>query len=271
MKHPVYVLGHAELELRRLERQHRLIGPSTRAYLQAAGVAPGMRVLDVGSGSGLVSLLAAELVGSTGEVVGIDRAPTAVAAARAAAAARALENLSFREGDPIDTTFERPFDAIVGRYVLLFQTDASALLRALARHLRPGGVIVFHEPDWSTVQSDPVAPTYDRCCGWIVDTFARAGTSTNMRSRLHRAFLDAGLPPPAMRMQTTIGDASGAAEWLRAVADLAIALTPAMEQHHVATSVDIGADSLANRLVQEVASGGGIVVGRSEIGAWSRG
>jgi hypothetical protein len=166
--------------------------------------------------------------------------------------------------------FERPFDAVVGRYVLLFQADACIMLRGLARHLRPGGVIVFHEPDWSVVCSDPVAPTYDRCCRWIVETFERAGTSTNMRARLHRAFLDAGLPPPSMRMQTMIGDSSSAAEWLRAVADLAIALIPAMEQHHVATSADLDGDSLADRLVQEVAAGGGIVVGRSEIGAWSR-
>jgi hypothetical protein len=73
-----------------------------------------------------------------------------------------------------------------------------------------------------------------------------------------------------MRMQTIIGDVSSAAEWLRAVADLAIALIPAMEQHHGATSADIDGDSLADRLIQEVAAGGGIVVGRSEIGAWSR-
>src|SRR5262249_49838114 len=100
MKNPVYVLGHSEFELQRLERQDRLIGPSTRVYLQAAGIAPGMRVLDVGSGSGGVSFLAAEFVGSTGEVVGIDRAPAAIAAGRAAATARALENVSFLEGDP---------------------------------------------------------------------------------------------------------------------------------------------------------------------------
>jgi SAM-dependent methyltransferase len=270
MKNPVYVMGHSEFELRRLERQDRLIGPSTRVYLQAAGIAPGMRVLDVGSGSGIVSFLAAEFVDPTGEVVGIDRAPAAIAAGRAAAAARALENVSFLEGDPVDTTFERPFDAIVGRYVLLFQADASAMLRGLAQHLRPGGVIVFHEPDWSVVHSDPVASTYDRCCRWIVDTFERAGTGTNMRSRMHRAFLDAGLAPPAMRMQTLIGDASSAAEWLRAVADLAIALIPAMERHHVATAADLDGDTLADRLIQEVATGGSIVVGRSEIGAWSR-
>src|SRR5215470_9986971 len=138
MTNPAYVLGHSAFELERLDRQERLIGPSTREYFQAAGIAPGMRVLDVGSGTGIVSFLAAELVGPTGEVVGIDRAPAAVAAARAAAAARVLANVSFREGDPVDMAFERPFDAVVGRYVLMFQADASAMLRGLARHLRPG-------------------------------------------------------------------------------------------------------------------------------------
>ena len=73
-----------------------------------------------------------------------------------------------------------------------------------------------------------------------------------------------------MHMRTVIGDAVSAEAWLRAVADIVITLQPAMEQHGVATSVDVGPDTIADRLVQEVASRGGIVVGRAEIGAWSR-
>lgn len=233
-------------------------------------MAPGMRVLDVGSGTGAVAFLAAELVDPSGEVVGTDISPAAIAAARDAAATRALAQVSFREGDPAEMVFERPFDFVVGRYVLMFQADPSAMLRRLAKYLRVGGVIVFHEPDWSFVRSEPAAPTYDRCCRWIVDTLDRAGTSTNMGARLHRALLGAGLPPPTMRMRTVIGDAVSAAEWLRAVADLAISLLPAMEQRGVAVSADLGPDSLSDRLVQEVAAGGGLVVGRAEIGAWSR-
>ena len=91
MSNPVYVMGHSDFELQRLERQDRLIGPSTRAYLQAAGIARGMRVLDVGSGTGIVAFLAAELVGPTGEVIGIDRAQVAVSAARAGATARGVQ------------------------------------------------------------------------------------------------------------------------------------------------------------------------------------
>ena len=270
MANPAYVLGHSAFELERLARQERLIGGMTRAYFRDAGLAPGMRVLDVGSGTGAVALLAAELVGPSGEVIGTDLASAAVAAAREGAAARALMQVSFREGDPAEMDFDRAFDAIVGRYVLMFQTDASAMLRRLARHLRPGGVIVFHEPDWSFVRSHPVAPIYDRCCRWIVDTFERVGTSTNMSARLHHAFVDAGLLPPTMRMQAVIGDAISAAEWLRAVAELTIVLAPTMEQQGVATLADLECATLGDRLIQDVAAAHSTVIGRAEIGAWVR-
>ena len=67
-----YVLGHSERELERLRLQAQLIDPITRQFLIEAGIAPGMRVLDVGCGAGDVALLAADLVGPTGQVVGVD-------------------------------------------------------------------------------------------------------------------------------------------------------------------------------------------------------
>jgi hypothetical protein len=73
-----------------------------------------------------------------------------------------------------------------------------------------------------------------------------------------------------MRMQAVIGDAVSAAEWLRAMAELAIVLAPTMEERGVATSAEIGIDTLPDRLVQEVTIGKGIVVGRCENGAWVR-
>jgi 2-polyprenyl-3-methyl-5-hydroxy-6-metoxy-1,4-benzoquinol methylase len=264
------VLGHSAFELERLARQERLVGPSTRDYFRGAGIGPGMRILDVGSGTGFVAFHAAELVGPSGEVIGTDLAPAAIVTANQAAAARALRQVSFRQGNPVEMTFDRPFDAIVGRYVLMFQTDASDMLRRLAKQLRPGGIIVFHEPDWTFVRAEPAAPIYERCCQWIVETFERVGTSTNMGAKLRHAFIGAGLPAPTMRMQAVIGDATSAAEWLRAVAELAIVLAPTMEQQGVATAAEIGSDTLADRMVQEVAAGGGIVIGRAEIGAWVR-
>lgn len=65
---PTYLMGRDEAEARRLIQQARLYEPSTRWLLERAGLRPGMRVLDVGSGSGDVALLARELVGPEGSV-----------------------------------------------------------------------------------------------------------------------------------------------------------------------------------------------------------
>src|SRR5262245_28376034 len=121
MKNPAYVLGHSGFELERLARQERLIGKMTHEYFTNAGIGRGMRVLDVGSGTGAVAFHAAELIGRSGEVIGTDLAPEAVATANKNAAELALPHVSFRQGNPVEMSFDQPFDAIVGRYVLLFQ------------------------------------------------------------------------------------------------------------------------------------------------------
>jgi len=265
-----YELGHATRELERLDHQARLVGTFTREILRDAGIGPGMRVLDVGSGAGHVALLAADLVGATGEVVGTDKAAAAVAAAQARAEACALQQVSFREGDPAAMSFEQPFDAVIGRYVLMFQADPVAMLRDLARHLRPGGVIAFHESDLSSARSVPPIPIYNRSNDWIAETFRRLGTEIQMGAKLYAAFIAAGLPEPAMREFANIGGGSGAAPWLHQIAELVRTLLPEMERLGVATSVEVDIENLAERLTHEVAAGGGVIVGRSEIGAWSR-
>src|SRR5262245_2676904 len=104
-----YVFGHAPQELARLEAQARIIDPVTRRFFEAAGITPGMRVLDCGSGAGDVAFLAADLVGETGEVVGADRSAAALETARRRAEGRGLRNVSFVAGDPALLTFDRPF------------------------------------------------------------------------------------------------------------------------------------------------------------------
>ena len=271
MGNPVYALGHSDEELERLRVQSRYVEPITRQFFQEAGISAGMRVLDVGSGAGDVVFLTADLVGETGEVIGTDKAATALTIAKQRAAARSLHNVSFRAGDPTEITFDRPFDAVVGRYVLMFQADPAAMVRTLMkRHLRPGGLIVFHEPDWTNARSFPPAPTYDRCCRWIVEVFRGAGTDTNAANNLYTAFADAGLPSPQMRMQTFVGGNAGCTDWLQVVAGLAASLLPTMEQLGIATAKDLEIATLAERLQREVAESEHMIIGRSEIAAWSR-
>ncbi len=79
---PQYVLGRSETESQRLVQQSGFMRPSTERVFHKAGVATGMRVLDLGCGVGDVSFLAAEIVGPTGSVVGIDLDPGVLALAR---------------------------------------------------------------------------------------------------------------------------------------------------------------------------------------------
>jgi hypothetical protein len=66
------------------------------------------------------------------------------------------------------------------------------------------------------------------------------------------------------------GGAVSAGDWLRAVADLITVLAPTIEQLGLATAAELGVDTLAERIIAEVAASGSTVVGRAEIGAWVR-
>ena len=243
-----YLLGHSEHELERLAVQARLIEPITLGFLRDAGLVPGMRVLDVGTGLGDVAFLAAEFVGTDGHVVGVDRSTAALAKARARADAMSLLNVSFREGDPTQMTFDRPFDAVVGRYVLEFQADPAAMLRKLADHVRPGGVIVFHELDSAGASSYPPAPIYDRCCEWWIEMLRLTGADHRMGLKLHATFLAAGLEAPRMRLEAFIGGGPTCADYLRKGAtDLIGGVLPEMERLGVATAAEVGLDTLGER------------------------
>jgi SAM-dependent methyltransferase len=265
-----YELGHTDRELERLGRQARLKDPITRQFFLNAGIVPGMRVLDVGSGAGDVAFLAAELVGSTGEVVGADRSPAAVAAAERRAKERSLANVSFRCGDPAALEFDRPFDAIVGRYVLMFSSDPAIMLKGIARHLRPGGVIVFHEPDSTGARSFPPSPIYDNCFNCIVQTFSKVGTNPHMGLSLHQAFLAAGLPAPTMGLSALVGGGDSNLSGLDHIADLATTLAPVMEGEGVTTVDELAPATLYERMRAEAVANGSVVVGFYEVGAWAR-
>jgi SAM-dependent methyltransferase len=267
---PVYALGHSTRELERLSTQGRLLEPLTRQLFLDAGIGPGMRVLDVGSGVGDVAFLAADLVGNTGEVIGMDRSEAALDLARARAKTSSLHNVSFQEGDPVEATFAQPFDAVVGRLVLMYYADPVVTLRRLVKHLQPSGVVAFHEPDINSIKSFPPAPTHDRCWQWIAETFRLLGTETRMGMKLHSAFVAAGLPAPSVRLQAIVGSGVSASDWLHVVAELTGTLLPEMKRLGIATADEIGIKTLADRLCAENLANGGVVLSPSLIGAWSR-
>jgi ubiquinone/menaquinone biosynthesis C-methylase UbiE len=269
MRPAQYALGHSEGELERLSRQARAYEPFTRYLFQETGIRTGMRVLDVGSGSGDVAFLAAELAGASGEVVGTDLAAAAVERANGRARSRGARNVKFVEGDPAEMEFEQAFDAIVGRLVLMYSPDPEGTLRKLARHLRPGGLMVFQEIDISNCRSLPNAPIFERATGWITRTFHATGARTQMGLELYSIFVKAGLPGPSMRMDAAIGGGQECAVYAL-VADVVQSLLPEMDKLKIATAAEVEISSLTERMRQEVVAAKAVVTGPALIGAWSR-
>src|SRR6266403_1921093 len=171
--------------------------PFTERFFRDAGVGPGQRVLDIGSGVGDVAMLAAKLVGPSGEVVGVERDPGSIARARARVADVGLRNVTFTQSDVSQISSSKPFDAVVGRFILMFLPDPLAVLRSLTPLVRPGGVVAFHELSWAPfLLLAARLPLWFAATSVIHETFRRSGANTEMGFALYQIFQQAGLPAP---------------------------------------------------------------------------
>jgi ubiquinone/menaquinone biosynthesis C-methylase UbiE len=267
---PEYALGYSEREQRRLISQARFWGDLTEDLFRRAGLQPGMHVLDVGCGAGDVSLLAAALVGPTGSVLGVDTSLSSVRFAHQRAQAAGLKHVGFYRGEldrfqPDDAQF----DALVGRFVLMYLPDPAATLAHLLRFVRPGGLVVFQEIEISMARSVPEAPLFDVCREWIRETLRRAGFTNDMGSQLYPTFLRAGLARPEMILAGRVEGGAGSPAY-ELVAETVRSLLPMMERLGVATADTVQPDTLAARLEAEICAGGGVTMPPPLIGAWAR-
>src|SRR6266700_2148824 len=143
-----YALGSTDAEHERLIWQAARVAPITERLFCEAGIGLGQRVLDIGSGVGDVAMLAARLVGPSGEVVGVERDSRSIARARARVAEAGLRNVSFIESDISQIPDATLFDSAVGRFILMWPPDPVSVLRSVSRLVRQGGVVAFQEPYW---------------------------------------------------------------------------------------------------------------------------
>jgi arsenite methyltransferase len=107
---------------------------------QLGRLAPGERVLDLGSGAGTDSLVAAQMVGEHGHVTGIDMTPEMLAKARAATDEMGATNVEFVESEAEHLPFpDATFDVVISNGVIDLVPDKEAVFAEIDRVLRPGG------------------------------------------------------------------------------------------------------------------------------------
>ena len=263
-----YVLGHSDTELRQLERQGALYAEYTDDMMRRAGIGAGMRVLDVGCGAGDVALQAARLVGPSGGVLGIDRAPEPLAIASARAQATDLDWCRFKLTAIEEFGSSEPFDAVVGRLVLMYVADPAAALRNLVRSLRPGGIVAFQELEVSSAHAVPDGPLVTQATTWVMEALRRAGAEIDMGPKLFATFRKAGLPEP--QMIGTISVISGESPGYENLTGLVRAALPAIERFGIATAAEIGIDTLEDRLREEAVTGHRIFLFPPLFSAWTR-
>ena len=265
-----YALGRSAAETGRLIRQAQVYGPITRQVFASSGITVGMKVLDVGSGAGDVALLLADMVGPRGAVVGVETNPTILETARARVRAAGWTNVTFLEGDVHSIGLDEDFDAVVGRWILMYLPDPVAVLRRLLGHLRPGGVVAFQENDFTYPPTTfPQGPLHQQVVQWTTPPPGGGGPEQQMGSKLYRTYLDAGLPAPQLRLEAPIG---GGEDWpgYAYVADTARSLLPMLERMGMVAAEDVDVDTLADRLRAEAVGLRGVQMLPIVVGAWSR-
>lgn len=265
---PRYVLGHSDHELRRLKHQSRYWSEATLSLLQAAGISRGMRVLDLGCGAGDLSFMVASIVGSEGSVIGVDRAPEAIATARGRAARLGFSQVEFRRADVSAMVLDSRVDAIVGRFVLMYLGNPTQSLRRLVGQLRPGAVVAFLEMDLTTARSVPPAPLYDGAIQKVQQAFIDGGVPLDLGSNLWQIYLAAGLGVP--RMQTHIRvEAAPSPETSRYLAETTETLA-ARRSSGAYRLEHADEPSLEERLMRELSARRSTTISPMVIGAWAR-
>lgn len=193
-----YILSNPA-EAERLRVQARIWEPDVELLLDQIGVQPGWRCIDVGCGAmGILGPLSRR-VGPHGRVVGIDKDPQLLAAARAYVQEEGLANVEVLERDAFDSGLPRAsFDLVHARFIMAFGR-AGELFRELLALARPGGIVVSQETDqhsWCYFPQRPVWPLLKQV---IEAAFLQIGGDANIGQQTYHMFRQAGLEDVRVR------------------------------------------------------------------------
>ena len=260
-----YVLGSDDPEIKRLDGQAGWLEQPTRLLLRLTGIEPGMRVLDLGTGLGHVAYALGELVGPTGQVIGIDSDERMLAVASQRANGRT--HVRFTKGDVRTWTSNEPFDAVVGRLILFHLPDAVAVVRHHMGHLQAGGRFVALDYDIGSCRTEPPIAMFEAYLGYVVAGFRSARADPVIGTRLALLLSEAGLAgTQSVGAQGYIApdDPRGPAMLAGVVRSLAAQIVAA----GIATAADLGLDTLQDRLTAAVQATRAVMLPPALVAAW---
>ncbi len=263
-------MGHTDRERRRLSVQAGIVNPLTESFLRRAGISAGMRVLELGCGVGEVSLIAARLVGPHGHVHCIDIDEAALEIVRERARSAGHDHVVVEKTDVAHFYAEQPFDAVIGRLILIHTNDAVAILQKAVDLVHPGGVIAFQDTDFTHVpRAYPEMPLTFRTMELVRQFAVCAVPRPDIGLQLPRLMQDVGLPPPECRCDCVMdgGPYSPVYEW---IAETVRTVLPGIVKFGFATAEEVDIDTLEQRLRQEAAETKAFVLAWPLVDAFAR-
>jgi SAM-dependent methyltransferase len=189
-----YVLGTDLSELERLGLQHRAWRAQAYEHWERAGLAPGQRILDVGSGPGFATLDLARLAGARGSVTAVDVSKRFLSYLERALAREELANVSLVEQDATRLELEpSSHDAAWTRWLLSFAKDPAAVIAGVAKALVPGGIWAIQEyVSYSSMKLGPEGKRLPRVVAAIVESWRAQGGDSDVGLALPRLLERAG-------------------------------------------------------------------------------
>ncbi len=181
-----YILGTNDEEIDRLRLQHRVWRKHVLSAWKRAGISNGSRVLDVGAGPGHATLDLAEIVGTTGNVVAVERSRNFVRALDQAVATRRLTNVAVHQIDLMtDELPQAAWDFLWCRWVAMFVEDPVLLTKKLAAALPAGAIAIFHEyAQYDTWRFSPRLPAQEEFIRKVIGSWRSNGGDSDVALRL---------------------------------------------------------------------------------------
>jgi SAM-dependent methyltransferase len=174
----------------RLRVLARAMYPTTAALFDRVGIAPGMSCLDAGCGGGDVTRELARRVAPGGRAIGIDRDGTKLAIARGEADGDVA--VEYREGDILTTELTPEYDVVYVRFLLTHLADPGAATVRIATGLRPGGVLIVEDIDFTASFCHPANAAYERYAELYTRAAWARGVDPNIGPRLPQLLVAAG-------------------------------------------------------------------------------
>ena len=187
-----YVLRGGQAGAARLRLINRVKWPTTERLLGTAGLRAGMRALDLGCGGGAVTLKMAALVGSEGEVMGIDLDPSILRLAQQEADGSKLP-VTFRHLEAEELNEEASYDFAYARYLMSHLRHPERALESMVRALRPGGLLAVEDVFFPGHICYPPNAAFDRYLELYQAVVRAKGADPAIGPRLMGMALDAGL------------------------------------------------------------------------------